>query len=150
MSKQLDNADLIRMRLLTAPVAGEIPTTLDLTKLDVIVDRQKQIEAEVAKGVAKSTGTAITILWEGFVTVDKNARRPRLAHSYTLVVWSKPVIAGKNLTADDVMESVVQRLWQWRPVGGHAFSECEVKDGGLVPDAKYLKYDVQVVIPISH
>lgn len=150
MSKQLDNADLIRTRLLTAPTAKELPTTLDLTQVEVVVDRQKNIGNEVSKAVAKATGTAITILWDGFVVLDKNASRPRLGHSYTLIAWSRPILAKDNLAADDVMESVIMRLWQWRPTGGHAFGECEVKDGGLSPDPKYLKYDMQVVIPISH
>ena len=150
MSYQLALADLIRDRFLTAPTATELATPLDLTGLDVIVDRQKNILSEVTKAVAKARGTAVVILWEGFTTVDKNSARPRLAHSYNITVWSKPILAGANLAADDVMESLIARLWHWKPTGGHAFSEAEVRNGGLVPDSKFLKYDLEVLIPISH
>ena len=150
MSQQLALAEMIRTRLLTAPAVGELATQMDLTGLDVIVDRQKNILVEVTKSVAKARGTAVVILWEGWTPVDKNSKRPRLAHSYNITVWSKPIIAGANLAADDVMESIIARLWHWKPTGGHAFSEAEVRNGGLVPDAKFLKYDLEVVIPVSH
>jgi hypothetical protein len=150
MSLQLAIAEMIRLRLLTAPTATELPTPLSLAGLDIIVDRQKNILSDVTKAVAKAKGTAVVILWEGFQTVDKNSARPRLAHSYNISVWSKPVLAGVNLAADDVMESIIARLWHWKPTGGHAFSEADVRNGGLVPDSKFLKYDCEVVIPVSH
>jgi hypothetical protein len=150
MSKFLDHADTLRTRLITAPATGEPATPVDLTALEVIVDRQKNILTEVSKAVAKAGGTAIVILWTGFQTVDKNARRPRLGNSYTITVWSKPVIAGNDLAADDVMESVILRLWQWVPDGGHSQGEVQIRDGGLVPDNKFLKYDLDVVIPTTH
>lgn len=152
MSKALDNADLIRTRLLTAPTENEIPTTVDLTTLtdEIIVDRQKSILTSVTTAVAKATGTAITILWAGWTVADKNARTPRLAHRYTVTIWSRPVIAGDALPADDVAESAINRLWHWRPVGAHAFSEAQPENGGLVPNKSFLIYDFEVVIPISH
>lgn len=147
MSKALQYADLIRARLLAAPTAGEIETPVDLTTLDVIVYRQRKIQSVIDAAVAKATGTAIVIMHQGFRTVDKNAKRPRLQQTYNITVWSKPIIAGDELAADDVMESVINRMWQWQPTGGHAFGEAEVVDGGLVPDAKFLKYDCEVTIP---
>lgn len=150
MSRALDIAELIRTRLLTAPTGDEIPTTLDITGVEVIVDRQKNILSDITKAVAKASGTAITILWAGWTVVDKNTKTPRLAHRFTIMAWSKPVIAGDNLAADDVAEAVINRLWHWRPLGGHAFGEAEPQNGGLVPDKKFLIYDCEVVIPISH
>lgn len=150
MSRALDHAELIRTRFLTAPTAGEIPTALDITGVDVIVDRQKNILSDVSKAVAKAAGTAIVILWDGWQVADKNARTPRLAHRYTITVWSRPILAGAALAADEVMESVLKRLWHWRPDGGHAFGEAMPGNGGLVPHKSYLIYDCEVVIPVSH
>lgn len=154
MSKALDLAETIRTRLLTAPVTTgprpELATAVDLTPLSIIVDRQKNVLSAVTAAVAKAGGTAITILWQGFQTADENAMTPRLDHRYTIFVWSKPIIAGDDLTADDVMDSIVNRLWHWVPGGGHAFKEAKVKNGGLVPNPKFLIYDCEVVIPVSH
>lgn len=149
MSKALDHAELIATRLATAPATGERETTVNLPAIDIIVDRQKNVLSDITKAVAKAGGTAIVILWQGFTTIDKNASAPRLAHRYTITVYSKPVIAGDDLAADDVMESVIQRLWQWIPAGYHANGEVEVQNGGMVPDRSYLIYDCEITIPAS-
>jgi len=150
MSKQLAIAELIRLRILTTPGAGEIETPCDLTKIDVIVDRQKNLVAKVGAAVSKGSGTAIDIFWGGFVTLEKNATRPRLAHRFTLTVWSQPILSAGQFPADDVIEGIVNRLWHWIPEGGHCLGEAEVLNGGLVPDLKFLKYDCEITIPISH
>lgn len=150
MSKALNMAELIRTRLLTAPVPGELATTLDITGLEILVDRQRNLLSDVTKAVAKARGTAVTILWQGYQVADENARTPRMEHRYTVSVWSKPVLAGENLAADEVMEAVMNRLWQWIPSGGHVHGEVKVKNGGLVPDNKFLIYDCEITLTISN
>lgn len=149
-SKAMIHAGLIKTRLQTAPAAGEIPTPLDITAVGVVIYEQQVLAAAIDAEVKKTTGCAIIIVWNGWTVLDKNASTPRLAHRYNVCVWSKPVIAANAYPADQVMESILNRLWQWVPVGYHAFGEAQVQDGGLVPDAKYLKYDVDVLIPVSH
>ena len=149
MSAALDMADLIRNRILTAPAVGEIATTVDLTHIDVIIDRQTPVLSLINAAVAKATGTAIVIMWQGFQVPDQNTSRPRLAHRYTITVYSKQVIDGANRPADNVVESLVNRLWHWVPDGGHAYGEAEVLNGDMVPDKSFLVYDCEVVIPVS-
>jgi hypothetical protein len=147
MSKALDMAELIRTRLLSAPTGSERTTPVDLTDVDVIVDRQKNILSMISLAVSKAKGTAIVILWDGFRSEDGEQASPRLVNSYQIRVYSKPVIAGDNLLADDVMESIILRLWQWRPVAGDAyFNEARIVDGGLIPDKAFLVYDLQVTL----
>lgn len=149
MSAALDMADLIRNRILTAPAVGEIATTVDLTRIDVIIDRQTPVLSLINAAVAKATGTAIVIFWEGFQVPDQNTSRPRLAQRYNIRVYSKQVIAGANRPADNVIESIVNRMWHWIPLGGHAYGEAEVSNGDMVPDKSFLIYDCEVVIPVS-
>jgi hypothetical protein len=149
MSAALDMADMIRSRILTAPIGGEIATTVDLTRIDVIIDRQKPVLSLIKAAVAKATGTAIVITWQGFQVPDQNTSRPRLAQRYNIAVYSKQVIDGENRPADNVIESIVNRLWHWVPDGGHAFGEAEVINGDMVPDNSYLVYDCEVVIPVN-
>jgi hypothetical protein len=149
MSAALDMADKIRNRILTAPTGGEIATTVDLTRIDVIIDRQKPVLSLIKAAVAKATGTAIVITWQGFQVPDQNTSRPRLAQRYNIAVYSKQVIDGENRPADNVIESIVNRLWHWVPDGGHAFGEAEVINGDMVPDNSYLVYDCEVVIPVN-
>lgn len=140
-------ADKIRNRILTAPAVGEIATTVDLTHIDVILDRQKPVLSMIDAAVAKASGTAIVIFWEGFQVPDPNASRPRLAQRYNIRVYSKQVLDGEKRPADNVIESIVNRLWHWVPDGGHAYGETEVLNGDMVPDRSYLIYDCEVVIP---
>ena len=149
MSAALDMADLIRTRILTAPTGGELATTLNLTGLDVIIDRQVAILSKIDVAVAKAKGTAVVIFWEGFQVPDANTRKPRLAQRYNIRVYSKQIIGGAAYPADDVLESIIQRLWHWVPVGVHAFGEITVENGDMIPDKSYLIYDCEVVIPVS-
>ncbi len=150
MSIALDTAELIKTRLLTAPAGGELPTTVDITDLTVIVDRQKQVLNEINKAVAKAKGTAILIVYTGFDVLDADASTPRLANRYSLQVWCKPIIAGANLAADDVLESVVHRMWHWIPSGHHHFDEARVLPGGMMPSKTHVVYDCEVLVPVSH
>lgn len=149
MSHLLDHADLIRTRLLTAPITGELATSLDLTRVEVIIDRQKDVLSAVQRATSNAGGAAIVILWQGFQVIDKNASTPRLGARYTLTAWTTPVITAEEIPADLVMESILQRLWQWVPDGAHAHGEVEIQNGGLVPDSKFLIYDCELTIPIS-
>lgn len=153
MSKALDIAELIRTRLITAPAVGELETPVDLTELpeeSVIVDRQKDINTMTSVAVAKAKGTAIVILWDGQAVADENAKRPRVELSYNISVHSKPVIAAGDFPADDVMESIINRLWHWVPQGRHQQYEVKIRPGGLVPHKSFLIYDLGAVIVASH
>ena len=121
MSKINDIAVMIRTRLLTAPGASEIETLVDLTELGeagIIIDGQKDLAAKVKVAVAKARGTGIVILWNDHAVKDENSVRPRMIYGFTVEIWSKPIIAGDEWKADDVFQSVINRLWQWSPGGG--------------------------------
>lgn len=159
MSKALDIADLIKARLLTAPAEGELATPANLTLLAnvaalngedaILVDRQKDIGPMVTIRVAKASGTAVVILWDGHEVADANARRPLMQFAYSIRVYSKPVMSGEDFPADDVMESIINRLWQWVPLGGHQHREVRLTPGGMIPDRSFLIYDLGVLVPAS-
>lgn len=147
MSTALDHADLLRTRLLTAPTGEEHATPLDLRGVPVIVDRQKDIVSEVSKAVAKTTGCAVVILWTGYAAGDVNARGFRVAATYKITVLSKPILAGAALAADDILESILLRLWQWRPPGGHSDRPVIVGAATLIPNDSILIYECDLTIP---
>jgi len=149
MSKALDHADLMAARISSAPAAGEEPTTIDITHVPCVVDRQKDILSVINEAVARDSGIAIVILWQGFTTLDQDSPNPRIANRYTVTVYSQPVIAGANLPADNVMESVIQRLLGWVPAGNHYNDRAQINNGGMMPDRSLLIYDCEVTIPSS-
>jgi len=149
-SKHMAQADLIATRLRTAPATGELPTPLNITTVDVLVYKQKAIATKITAALDRDTGAAIVITWEGFTTLDPLSSHPRLAHRYNVCIWSRPVIDKDAFPADQILESIIARLWRWVPGGGHCFGASEIRDGGLVPDPKFLKIDCEVVFPIYH
>lgn len=153
MSKAITVAEAIRTRLLTAPASNEIPTLVNLTALGaagIIVDRQKEVLELVSTAVGKAVGTAIVILWDGHSVANENTGKPRMNYSYTLQVWSRPKLASGAFPADDVMESIIARMWQWIPSGGHSHHEVKIRPGGMVPNKSYLIYDLGVLVPVSY
>lgn len=148
MSAPTDMAEMIRNRILTPPAAGELATLVDLTHTDVIIYRQQSLDAEIKATVGKTTGNCIVIEWSGFRTLDKNASRPRLAETYNVSVWSKPVIDDGANPAELVIKSIVLRMWHWVPEGGHAHDEAEPTNGGVTPSKSFLIYDCEVAVPV--
>lgn len=151
MSKALNIAELIRTRLLTPPLPAELSTPVDLSELpdQIIVDQQKNITSMVKNAVGKARGTAVTILYTGFGVIDPAAATPRLGNRYTVRVHSKPIIAGDEWLADDVVESVVKRLWKWDPGNRLPQDRCEIRGGDLIPDTKFLIYEIDLSFPSS-
>jgi hypothetical protein len=166
MSKIHDIAELMRSRILTAPLASELPTLVDLTELyqanedpalevdAVIVNRQKEIQSKVSLVQAKARGTAIVIQWDGHAPDQKNAGSPKMAYTYSVQVWSKPVLGEGDFPADDVFESIVARLWHWEPgvaeAGkGIAHREVQVMPGGVIPNKTYMIYEFGLLVPVS-
>jgi hypothetical protein len=148
-STNTDMGKLIRERLLTPPGADEFATLVDLTKAEVLVYQQLSLDSEIKAAVAKASGCAVVIEYSGFRTAEKNAGRPKLVETYNIAVWSKPIIDAGNLPADLVRKSIILRMWQWRPKGGHAFGEALPTEGGVSPSTSFLIYDCDVTIPVT-
>ena len=147
MSKALDHADLIKARLATAPIAGELPVPVDITALPCNVNRQGNIAGDIQAAVQKSAGTFLEITWDGWQSLDDESGNPRLAHHYTIIVWSRTVKAPGMLDSDDVMQAVIMRMWDWVPYGSHVSDRAKVGNGGILPSKTYLAYDCEVIIP---
>jgi hypothetical protein len=149
MSEPTDLADLIRTRIMTAPATGELATLVDLTDFtdaEVLIYRQNSLDAKVAKAISTLGGCAIVIEWTGFQVEDENSSRPDLGERYNIAVWSKPILDGGDRPAEQVLKSILQRLWHWVPVGAHSHGEAKPKNGGIVPHKNFLIYDCEVTI----
>lgn len=149
MSVSLDHAVLIQNRLATAPVAGELTTALDITGVPSNVDRYGAILGDIQAAVQKAAGTFISILWDGWTTLDGNASSPRIGCRYTIAVWARTVREPTALAPDDVMEAIMRRMWHWIPAGKTVRGEVQMGAGGVVPNKSFLVYDLEVIIPSS-
>lgn len=117
-----------------------------LPGISAFVDRQKDVVSEVAKRVAIGSGAAIVVLYEGFSNPTANASGSvSVTRRYTVSVYSKPILRGDEMPADDIVEIVASSLHDWEPDEGTVqFAEIKVTGGDLRPDAKYLIYDLDI------
>lgn len=108
MSKFYDTADAI---------AAHLKTVVSLSKLPIVVDRQKDILSELKSAIAKQSGCLIIVTWAGAPNDDQSADGPRFASRYTVTLFSKPVIRHGETPADDLIEDIATALHDYRPSG---------------------------------
>lgn len=146
MSAMLHVADAIKERLENTPA---------LAGVGVVVDRQKDVYSAVAAAVNKSGGNGVTILWEGFSVPDTNTAGPRILSRYSIRTWSLPVVErarkapGKVLFADDLVTAILKSLHHWNPTDLHNYGEMTVTGGDLVPDPRWLSYEINAELQLS-
>jgi hypothetical protein len=154
MSKALNNAAAIKTRLQTAPTGSERTVPVNITGIDVIVDRQTNIGDAIGKAMAGAAGVGITILWTGFINADEKSSDPRLANRYQITCWSREILTKGALPVDDVMEAVILRLHHWKPNSGDPyFNEAIVRNGDILEGTHAgvdaIGYTCEVILPVS-
>lgn len=139
MSKALDLADEMAAYLETLP---------ELSGIDVIVDRQKDIETEILKAVEKSKGAAVVILYVGGKNIHKDGKQFLYKkHKYSISVHCLSMIQTEDqMPADDIVETVELAMNGWKSPSNT--KRCQdvvhVEGDELVPHESLLIYDVQM------
>ena len=105
MSALYDTADALVARLKEHLLLADVP---------VIVDRQKDVLSELRKAIGKQTGCLIVVAWTGSPNFDEASAKLRLASTFSVTGFFKPVINDKQTPADDIMEAVAIHLHDWK------------------------------------
>lgn len=140
MSKAIDIAEAMASRI---NALSGVPANVAL------VDRQKNIQVEVANRVAKMGGSAIIILYEGFSNPSAMASGSlNITRRYTVTLYARPILQATDaMPADDLIELVAAALHDWEPDETTAgFGEITVSGCDLRPDKTYFIYDLDVEI----
>lgn len=85
-----------------------------LVNVPVLVDRQKELATELRLALGKQNGALAVVSWAGASNDDLTAEGPQLKCSYTVTLFSKPVIKTNEIPADDVMEAMATALHDYR------------------------------------
>jgi hypothetical protein len=147
MSRVMDFAKAVQERL--EAVAALAPEHQDaqpvLDGLPIIIDRQKDLLAEIEMEISKATGTCIVL----YPTRGSRNRRARRGDPFgcdiIAEVYATPIMKPNAPPADDVMEAIVLALDGWpRPGGhtGHADDMVAVETFELVPDRDFLVWRI--------
>lgn len=120
---------------------------VELAGIPVVVDRQKDIAAEVAKKVAMAKAVVVVITYEGFSNPDERMTGGvTVTRRYSVTIYARPILAEVDaIPADDVVEYVTRRIHNWDPAEDVAgFVTVNVTGCDLVPNTKHLIYDLDV------
>lgn len=134
MSAFLDKAD---------EIAARLKSVLELESVEIIVDRQKDIAAEFSKAMGKAKGGVIIILFDGYRPNEEDVAESVLVSSYSITIWTKPVLRGGQPPADDLVESVHRALHGWQ----HDFycqNNAIVRRGRIIPNQRFLIHELQL------
>lgn len=152
MSLELDDAEVIRTRLMTAPnpALKELAVELDITAIDPVIDRQKDISTKIKAMVQKAGGISIVIEVDDYQNFTSGGGGvPRADLGYTLRVYGKDIIDQGQHPVTQVMKSVIRRLWHWTPRGGHSHGEVSIRGGGRIPHASMTIFELNFTIPTN-
>jgi hypothetical protein len=139
MSRFYDRADEIAESLATLEI---------LADTRVVVDRQNDIVSELRKVVGKQIGNLVLVTWTGGTNTDETADGPRVESTFSVTLFSKPVIRVGETTADDIVEAMAQHLHDWRPAGSGAYQNRLVVTAITpVPAGELLAYQIRLKTP---
>lgn len=127
-------------------IAARLGADALLAGVPVVVDRQRDIASELRKAIGKQTGQGILIVtWTGGTNYDEQKSDPRIAATFTVTGFFKPVIRAGYTAADDIIEAVCKSLHDWLPeAGGHFHSRLVVKGVDPIQDAELLALRVNL------
>ena len=139
MSKFYDTAD---------SMVSHLATIEALEGVIFVVDRQKDIASELRKVIGKQSGCLAVIAWTGSANDDKAADGPALANTYTITLFSKPVIRAGETPADDIIEAIAEALHDHR-LGEHDHFADRLVVTGIdpIPTDELLIYQIKLSTP---
>jgi hypothetical protein len=142
MSAFYDIADSMVARLVQDPALAGVP---------VVVDRQRDIASELRKAVGMNTGAGMLVItWTGGTNADEMSSSPRIAATYTVTGFFKPVLRPSDKPADDILEAVCKRLQDWTPAGGiHFHSRLVVKSIEPIQHPEFLAMRVKLACDVN-
>lgn len=137
-----------------AGIEAKLEALPAMAGIDVLYDRQKDVEAAALAAVEKAKGIFVTVMFMG-----KRKRREgvgRWQAVYLIQVWGRPIIRDGDTPIDDIVEAIEaaldgESIDGAAPDGidGHYYHEVEVRDVGLIPDRTWLKFGIEVELDLQ-
>lgn len=117
-------------------------------------DRQRDLETEIDKVINQDTGNLILVTWSGSQRGDKAASGPRFTGTFSITLWSKPLITDdEEIPADDYVQLICQLLDDHRPtINGrevHMNDRWVVMGAALFDHPQLLVHRIPVQIPLQ-
>lgn len=126
-------------------VAAHLQTVAELDGIDILVDRQKNLDVEISKRIAGAKGAVVTILWVGGKVPNPKAKILAFDNALSIAVRTLPILRDGMTAADDLVEIIAKAIHHFNPNpdGPNACRRrVEVIGAELSPDPKHLVYEI--------
>ena len=121
-------------------LAAYCETLAGFDSVRVVVNRQKDIEAEVSAAVGKAGGSLLFIdLLRG---QPESEGSTAFDHTYLLSLWSLPVLAQPDSKpASEKLATLIRELNLWKPLPtAQPLSRFHIAEWGITPSQTYQIY----------
>ena len=132
----LQTSDLLAEHLRGLPV---------LANVEVIVNRQKDLENEISQALAPLSGAAVVVEPISGTMPDPTGKTLNFRHNYVISLWSSPILQEPNVTPASVrVVAIMKALHHWRPAPStQPMHRMEVTGWGINSDPAYLIYAIE-------
>lgn len=115
--------------------------------IDIIVDRQKELDVTLRKSLSKKKGIAVIIFWSGATNNEPSDELITADSTYQITIWAKPVIQKGQAKADQLTQEVITTLHGWTYREERCQWRAQFISTRLIPHPAYLLYEVSIKIP---
>jgi hypothetical protein len=106
-----------------------------LSGIDIIVDRQKNLDVQIQKAIGKSSGAMILILLDGWDTPPEG-EATYLMLRFTISVWTRPILQEGNIAESTILALLLRSVQGYRPDPAQCY-RWHVGAGQAVEDNRY-------------
>lgn len=124
-----------------------------LDGIDIIIDRQHDLQSAIDASVAKASGAAVLVGCTRGKNRDLKMVPPRFDTDFTVSVWTLPIIVedGEGVPGEELMEAIAVALHGEELPGSPPGCSDELEVGGwkVVADDTYLIHALDVAAPVQ-
>jgi hypothetical protein len=102
-----------RWMAMAEALSGRIKSLSLLAGVDVIVNRQKDLESMVMLALEKKRGAAVTVIWTGAQPVDSGPLA--MESRYLVEVYGIPILRPRDVPADALLQAILPAVHNWHP-----------------------------------
>ena len=137
-----------RSSVIAEAIAKRLNAQIPLKGVIAIAARQKDLSSDLEIRVGKAGGGAIIVQYEGFSNPNANGSgNPTVIRNYTASIYTVPILRDDEIPADDIEEFVAKKLHNWELAEDLTGAvELSVKSSAVVPDKKYLIYQLDIEV----
>ena len=129
-------------------LAERIGALASLAGVEILANRQKDLEAAINAGVGKAEGMAVIIDPVRGTMVDPDSSTLAMENSYVISIWSQPVLLADQATpAARALVDIIRSVHHWKPhPNTQPLHRLQVTGWQITPDESFMIYTIEATL----